>query len=83
MSRQSATYGARLSALSAGRIYPQENSLGTHFCEGLSRVEGHSTVGRIMSMKTRNDPIGNRTSDIPVCSAVPQVTVPPRTPTGG
>ena len=32
----------------------------------------------IMSMK--NDTIGNRTSDLPACSAVPQPTAPPRTP---
>jgi hypothetical protein len=29
-------------------------------------------------MKNPNDPIGNRTSDLPVCSSMPQPTVPPR-----
>jgi len=34
-----------------------------------------------MSMKNFNDAIGNRTHDLPVCSSVPQPTVPPHTPT--
>jgi len=31
-----------------------------------------------MSMKKSNDTIGNRTRDLPACSAVPQSTAPPR-----
>jgi hypothetical protein len=31
-----------------------------------------------MQMKKKTDNIGNRTRDLPVCSAVPQPTVPPR-----
>jgi len=31
-----------------------------------------------MSMKNSNDTIGNRTCDLPACSAVPQATAPPR-----
>jgi len=31
-------------------------------------------------MKNFNDTIGNRTRDLPACSAVPQPTAPPRTP---
>ena len=31
-------------------------------------------------MKISNDTIGNRTRDLPACSAVPQTTVPPCTP---
>jgi hypothetical protein len=42
----------------------------THLCQRLSRPQGHSAAGRIMSMK--NDNIRNRSRDIPVCSAVPQ-----------
>jgi hypothetical protein len=30
-----------------------------------------------MSMKNSNDTIGNRFRDLPVCSAVPQLTAPP------
>ena len=33
-----------------------------------------------MSMKNSNDTIGNRTRDLPTCSAVPQPTAPPRAP---
>jgi hypothetical protein len=36
-----------------------------------------SSAGRIMSMKNSSDIIENRTRDLPVCSAVPQPTVPP------
>ena len=32
-------------------------------------------------MKNSHDTIGNRTRDLPACSAVPEPTVPPRTPT--
>ena len=36
--------------------------------------------GKIMSVKNSNDTIGNQTRDVPVCSAVPQPTAPPRAP---
>jgi len=34
-----------------------------------------------MSMKNSSDTIGNRTHILPVCSAVPQSSAPPRAPT--
>ena len=34
-----------------------------------------------MCLKNSNDTIGNRTRDIPACSAVPQSNVLPRAPT--
>jgi hypothetical protein len=34
-------------------------------------------------MKNSSDTIGNRTRDLPACSAVPQPTVPPRASIGG
>ena len=34
-----------------------------------------------MSMKNSNDTIGIRTHDLPACSAVPELTTPPRNPT--
>jgi hypothetical protein len=37
-------------------------------------------TGRIKSLKSSSDSIGNGTCDLPVCSAVPQPTAPPRTP---
>ena len=47
------------------------NTPGTHFCWRLSRPQGHSATGRIMSLKNSNDTVGNRTRDLPVCSVVP------------
>ena len=64
----------RLPALRTGRLYPPRNIPGTHFCQRLSRPQGHSAAGRIMSMENMNDTIGNRTRDLP---AGPQPTTPP------
>ena len=50
---------------------PPGNIPGTHFCQRLSRPQGHSAIGRIMSMKNSNDTIWNRTSDLPICSTAP------------
>ena len=68
----------RLLAVRTGRLYPPGNISGTHFRQRLGQPQGHSAAGR--KMKNSNDTIGNRTSDLPTCSAVPQPTVPPRTP---
>jgi hypothetical protein len=70
----------RLSALRTGHHYPPGNTSGTHFCWRLSRPQGHSATGRIISMKNSNDTIGNRTRDLPACRAVPQPTAPRRAP---
>jgi len=70
----------RLSALRIGRLYPPGNIPGTHFCYRLSVPQGNSAAGRIMSMKNSNDTIGNRTRNLPTCSAVPQPSTPPRVP---
>jgi hypothetical protein len=48
------------------------NIPGTHFCWRLSGPQDHSAAERIMSMKNSNKTIGNRSRDLPVCSAVPQ-----------
>jgi hypothetical protein len=53
----------RLSAVLTGRLYSPGNIPGT---------QGHSAAGRIVSMKSSNDTIGNQTR------AVPQPTAPPR-----
>jgi len=50
---------------------PPGNAAGTHICYRLSRPEGRSAIGRIMSMKNSNDTIWDRTSDLPICSTVP------------
>jgi len=44
----------------------------------MSVPQDHGAAERIMSMKNSNDTIGNRTRDLPTCSAVPQPTALPR-----
>ena len=68
----------RLSVLCSGRLYSPGDTPGTHFCYRLSRPQGHSAAGRVTSIKNSNDTIWNRNRDLPVCSAVPQPTAPPR-----
>ena len=68
----------RLSDLRTGRIYSPENIPGTHFCQRLSQTQDHSEAGRIMSIKNSNDNFRNHTRDHSACSAVPQITAPPR-----
>ena len=65
-----------LSALCTGRLCPPGNIPGTHF--RWSRPQRHSEAGRFMVMKKSIETIGNRTRDLPACSAVPQPTAPPR-----
>jgi len=48
------------------------NISATHFCQRLSQSQGHSAAGRIISMKSFSDTIGNRTRDFPTWSAVPR-----------
>jgi hypothetical protein len=68
----------RLSALGAGRLYPQGKIPGTNFCQRLSRPQGHSAAGRIESTNNLKDPIRNQTRDHPACSAVRQLSALPR-----
>ena len=42
---------AMMSALSTGRLYPPEKISGTHFCQGLSSLQGHIAARRIKSMR--------------------------------
>jgi len=58
--------------LVTGRLYSPENIPSSHFCWRLSQLKGHSVAGRIMQLKNFNDTIGNRTRDLPACSAVPR-----------
>jgi hypothetical protein len=66
-----------LSALSTGRLYPPVNTPGNHLCYGLSRPQGHSAAGRILSMKNSSDNTRDRIRDLPACTAVLQTTAPP------
>ena len=59
---------------------PPGNIPGTHFCKMLNQPQGYSEAGRIMSMKNSNETIGNRTRDLPTCSAVAQPTALPHAP---
>ena len=71
----------RLSALRTSRLDSLRNIPGTHFCYRLSQPQSHSASGRIISKENSSDTIGNRTGDLPACSAVPQPTALPRAPT--
>ena len=63
--------GGKVASLRHRPPLPPGNTPGTHFCSKLTRPQGHSATGRIMSLKDSNDNIGNRTRDLPVCSVVP------------
>ena len=48
---------------------PTGNAPGTHFCQRLSRPQGHNAIGRILcQIKNSSDTIWDRTSDLPICS---------------
>ena len=61
--------GGKVVSLTHRPPLPPGNTPGSHFCWRLSRLQGHSATGRIMSLKNSNDAIGNRTRDLPVCSS--------------
>src|SRR5215469_11764663 len=75
--KQSAHEGGKVVSPTHRPPLPPGNIPGTHFCWRVGQPQGHSAAGRIMSMKNSNDTIGNRTRDLPTCSAVQQ-TAPPR-----
>ena len=77
ISRQSAREGGKVVSPTHRPPLPLENKTATHFCQRLSRTQGHNEAERIMSMKNLSDPTGNRTRDLPACSAVPQLPAPP------
>ena len=63
--------GGKVVSLTHRPPLPPGNTPGIHFCWRLSRPQGHSAIGRILSLKNSNDTIGNQTRDLPVCSVVP------------
>ena len=72
ISRQSVYEGGKVVRPSTGRLYLPGNIPGTHFCYRMSRPQGHRATEKIKSITNSNDTIGNRTRDLPACSAVPQ-----------
>jgi hypothetical protein len=67
--------GVRLAALHTGRLNFPGNIPGTHFCYRLSRSQGYSAAGKIISMKNSNYKLGNRTRNLRAASEVLQPTV--------
>ena len=49
--------GGKVVSLTHRPPLPPGNALGTHFCYKLSRPQGHSAIGRIMSITNSNDNI--------------------------
>ena len=64
--------GGKVVSLTHRPLLPPGNTPGTHFCQRLRRPQGHSAIGRIMSMKRTNETIWNRTSDFPISSTALQ-----------
>jgi len=65
------------SALCTGYLFLPGYIPGTHFCQSLSRPQGHIEARSIKSIKNPIEPIGNRTRYLPTCRAVPQTIAPP------
>jgi hypothetical protein len=63
--------GGKVISLTHRSPLPPGNAPGTHFCWRLSRSQGRSAIGSIMSMKNSNVAIWYRTSDLTICSTVP------------
>jgi hypothetical protein len=63
--------GGKVVSLTHRPPLPPGNTPGTHFSYRLSRPQGHSATGSIMSLKNSNDTIGNQTRNLPVCSVMP------------
>jgi len=52
--------GGKVVSVTHRTLLPPGNTTGTHFCYRMSRPQGHSATGRIMSLKNSNDTINNR-----------------------
>ena len=63
--------GGKVVSLTDRPHLPPRNAPGTHFCYRLSRPQGDSAIGRIMSIKNSNDTTWNLTSELPIWSTAP------------
>jgi len=78
ISRQSAHEGGNVVSPTHRPTLPQEIFLVLISVRGWVNPRTIVRPEGFMSMKNCNDIIGNRTRDLPTCSAVPQPTAPPR-----
>ena len=69
----------RLSALRIGRLYPPRKYSWYSFLLQADSISGPQ-CGRKYYVNDSNDAIGNRTRDLPACSAVPRPTALSRAP---
>jgi len=79
ISRQSAHDSGNIVSHKHQPPLPPGNISVSHFCRRLSQSQDHSAPGRFITIKNSSDGIGKWTRYLPVCSAVPQPTAPPRT----
>jgi hypothetical protein len=75
ISRQSVHEGGKVVSPTHRPSLPPGRISGTHFCQRLSLPQGHNATGRIKSLKNFSYSIGNRTRDLPACSAVTAVNL--------
>ena len=63
--------GGKVVSLTHRPPLPPGNTTGNHFCQRLIRPQGHSTIGRVMSMKNSSDTNRGRNCNLPICSTAP------------
>jgi hypothetical protein len=80
ISRQSAHGGDKVVSHTHRLPLPPRRYPWYSFLLEAERPQCQSAAGRIKSMKSHKDPIGNGTRDLSACSAVTQPPAPPRAP---